>query len=76
MGRPRKEKSGMTRTVRIYEQDARIVEIILAGQGKGVSFADVINAAIKRAYPELTERAESIIEDIQDAMLNEDEKKQ
>jgi hypothetical protein len=74
MARPKKGKNEMTRTVRIYEGDARLVEIILAGKGKGVSFADVINDAIKRAYPELVIKAEAIIDSIQDTMPDEKRK--
>ena len=55
----------MTRTVRIYDEDAKIVEIILAGKGKGSTFADVVQEALQGSFPEIAKEAKRLIAKIE-----------
>jgi hypothetical protein len=67
-----KKDKTLIRQVRIYEEDARIVELILAAKGKSSTFADVINDALKRAYPEIVDKASAIIGEIEKALPDTD----
>lgn len=60
----KKEDKPMTRQVRIYEDDAKTIELILATRERKVTFADIIKEALELKFKG---SAENILRQIEDA---------
>lgn len=63
-----KRKTPMTRTVRIYERDAKRIESIMSATGKGISFADVVNDALRRAYADQMKTIDEMIDQVENSI--------
>lgn len=61
----------MTRQVRLYEDDAKLIDLILATKPRGVTFADVIRPALRDYYEGVASRAHEVIGDIEDGIPTE-----
>jgi hypothetical protein len=47
-----KKDSRMTRQVRVYEESASLIEEIVKRRPTNTKFADIVEEALKKAYPE------------------------
>lgn len=57
----------MTRQVRIYEDDAKLIELILTTRERKKTFADIIAEALEAKFKTAKEQSENILKQIEDA---------
>lgn len=56
----------MTRQVRIYEDDAKLIELILTTRERKVTFADIVSEAINSKFKEAKSETENILRRIEE----------
>lgn len=54
---PKKKGLRMTRQVRAYEETVEFIGLLLRRKPAGTTFADVLEETMRKAYPELYDRA-------------------